>query len=159
LIVNVNSDRVDNQTELKFTPEDASYGLVFDASSSTPTSGTQFSRTQWDFGNGITRSYTGGPKIERIRYGREGDYEVNLMLTTNEGKTVEKNFLVSVHDPIATIEVNREDGYIGDNFTFSAKSSGIYRDLTYAWEIINIETDRIVHQKADKVLTYAFTDK
>lgn len=64
-----------------------------------------------------------------------------------------------MHDPIATIEVNREDGFIGDQFTFSAKSSGIYRDLTYAWEIINIDTDRVVHQKSDKVLTYAFTDK
>jgi PKD repeat protein len=159
LIIKVNSDRVDNQTELKFTPENASYGLLFDATSSTPTSGTQFSRTEWDFGNGITRSYNGGPKIERIRYGREGDYEVRLRLTTNEGKQVEKNFVVSVYDPIATIEVNREDGFIGDQFTFSAKSSGIYRDLTYSWEIINIDSDRIVHQKSDKVLTYAFTDK
>jgi hypothetical protein len=84
LIVNVNSDRVENQTELKYTPEDASYGLLFDATSSTPTSGTKFSRTQWDFGNGITRSYNGSPKVERIRYGREGDYEVTLRLTTNE---------------------------------------------------------------------------
>jgi PKD repeat protein len=159
LIVKVNSDRVDNETELKFTPENASYGLLFDATSSTPTSGTKFSRTQWDFGNGITRSYSGWPKIERIRYGREGDYDVTLKLITNEGKQVEKNFIVSVHDPIATIEVNREDGFIGDQFTFSAKSSGIYRDLTYAWEIINIDTDRVVHQKSDKVLTYAFTDK
>lgn len=159
LIVKVNSDRVDNETELKFTPEDASYGLLFDATSSTPSSGAKFSRTQWDFGNGITRSYNGSPKVERIRYGREWDYQVVLRLTTNEWKQVEKNFIVSVHDPIATIEVNREDGFIGDQFTFSAKSSGIYRDLTYSWEIINIDTDRVVHQKSDKVLTYVFTDK
>ena len=66
---------------------------------------------------------------------------------------------MSVHDPIATIEVNREDGFIGDQFTFAAKSSGVYRDLTYAWEIINIDSDKVVYQKSDKVLTYAFTDK
>lgn len=159
LIVKVNSDNVDNETELKFTPEDAAYGLLFDASSSTPTSGAKFSRTQWDFGNGTTRSYTGSPKIERIVYGREWDYQVTLKLTTNEWKIVEKNFIISVHDPIATIEVNREDGYIWDQFTFSAKTSGIYRDLTYSWEIINIDTDRIIYQKSDKILTYAFTDK
>jgi hypothetical protein len=123
LIVKVNSDTVGDETELKFTPDDASYGLLFDATSSTPTSGTQFSRTQWNFGNGVVRSYSGGPKIERVNYGIEGDYEVQLTLTTNEGKIVQKNFVVSVHDPIATIEVNREDGYIGDQFTFSAKTS------------------------------------
>lgn len=158
LIVKVNSDRVDND-ELKFTPEDANYGLIFDATSSTPTAGTKFSRTEWDFGNGVRKGYNAWPKIERVRYGREGDYNVVLRLFTNEGKVVERNFTIYVHNPIARIEVNREDGYIGDKFTFAAKSSGIYRDLTYNWEIINIDTDRVVHQKSDKILTYSFTDK
>lgn len=159
LIVKVNSDRVTDNTFLKFTPDDASYGLLFDATSSTPTSGTQFSSTSWDFWNGVTRTYQGGPKIERIRYGREGDYEVSLIMTTNEWKSVESNFVVSIRDPIATIEVNREDGYIGDKFTFAAKTSWNYRDLTYSWEIVDIDADRIIHQVSDKVLTYAFTNK
>jgi len=30
-------------------------------------------------------------------------------MTTNEGKVIEKYFLIEVHDPIAKIEVNRED--------------------------------------------------
>lgn len=159
LIVKVNSDTVSDNTILKFTPDDAAYGLLFDATSSTPTSGTRFSSVSWDFGNGVTRSYSWNPKIERIIYGREGDYEVRLTMVTNEWKTVESSFLVSVHDPIATIEVNREDGYIGDKFTFAAKTSGVYRDLTYSWEIVNIEADRVIHQVSGKVLTYAFTDK
>lgn len=82
-----------------------------------------------------------------------------MRLTTNEGKTIEKNFSVYVHDPIATIDVNKLDGYIGDKFTFTAKSSGIYRDLTYNWEIINIDTDEVLLSKTDKVFTYAFTRK
>lgn len=64
-----------------------------------------------------------------------------------------------VHDPIATIDVNKEDGFIGDMFTFSAKSSGIYRNLTYNWEIINIDTDEVIFQKSDRIFTYAFTKK
>ncbi len=159
LIVKVNSDSVKDNTLLKFTPDDAAYGLLFDATSSTPTSGTQFSSTSWDFGNGVTRSYRGSPKIERIRYGREGDYEVKLKMVTNEWKSVESTFIVSIHDPIATIEVNREDGFIGDKFTFAAKTSGVYRDLTYNWEIVNIDADRVIHQVSDKVLTYSFSDK
>lgn len=159
VILKVNGNRVGDSDEVKFTPEDANYGLIFDATSSTPSDGTKFTRTEWDFGNGITRSYSGGPKIERVRYGREWDYTARMKLTTNEGKTIEKSFNVYVHDPIATVEVNKLDGYIGDKFTFTAKSSGIYRDLTYNWEIINIDTDEILISKTDKVFTYAFTRK
>lgn len=71
VILKVNGNRIGDSDEIKFTPEDANYGLIFDATSSTPSDGTKFTRTQWDFGNGITRAYNGGPKIERIRYGRE----------------------------------------------------------------------------------------
>lgn len=78
---------------------------------------------------------------------------------TNEGKIVETEFMIYVRDPIAKIEVNRQDGYIGDNFTFSAKSSGVYRDLSYNWEIIDIENDKIIYKKTDKVLTYSFKSK
>lgn len=159
LIINVNGDRVNDGEELKFNPDDANYGLIFDATSSTPTFGTRFERTQWDFGNGVIKSYLGWPKIERIRYGRQGDYSVSMRLTTNEGQIVETDFMVYVRDPIAKIEVNRQDGYIGDSFTFSAKSSWIFRDLSYNWEIIDIESDKVIYQKTDKVLTYSFQNK
>jgi len=159
VIINVNSDRVSNDDELKFTPEDANYGLLFDATSSTPTDGTRFSRTEWNFGNGIRKSYNGSPKIERIRYANEWDYEVSFKLTTNEGKVIENNFTVYIRNPIAKIEVNREDGYIWDKFTFAAKSSGFYRDLRYSWEIVDIDNDTIIHQVSDKIMTYVFTNK
>jgi len=38
-----------NKDELKFTPDEARYGLLFDATSSTPTAGTDFIQTTWDF--------------------------------------------------------------------------------------------------------------
>jgi len=159
LIIKVNGERVTDNDELKFTPGDADYGLLFDATSSTPTWGAKFSRTEWDFGNGVTRSYSGDPKIERVRYGKEWDYDVTLKLKTNEWKIVTRDFIVSIHDPIAKIELNREDGYIGDKFTFSAKSSGAYRDLTYNWEIVDIDQDKVIYQKSDKLFTYTFADK
>lgn len=159
VIIKVNGDTVSDNRELKFTPETADYGLLFDATSSTPTSGTKFMRTEWDFGNGVRRSYTGGPQIERIRYAIQGEYSVQLKLTTNEGNVVVRDFTVSIRNPIATIEVNREDGYIGDSFTFSAKSAGNYKNLTYSWEILDIDKDKIVHQKNDQTFSYSFTQK
>lgn len=159
LVIKVNSSTVTDNNVLKFNPDTADYGLLIDATSSLPTAGARFSKTEWDFGNGITKSYSGGPKVERVRYATQGDYELFLRMTTNEGKVIEKYFLIEVHDPIAKIEVNREDWFIGDSFTFAAKSGDRYRDLTYNWEITNIDTDKVVFQNADKLFTYNFKDK
>jgi hypothetical protein len=49
LIIKVNSDNLRDSDELKFIPEEASYGLVFDATSSTPTGGAKFTKTEWEF--------------------------------------------------------------------------------------------------------------
>lgn len=84
LIVKVNGYTVGDNQVMKFTPDEGGYGLLFDATSSTPTGGARFTRTQWDFGNGITRSYSGDPRIERVPFGRQGDYTVRLTLETNE---------------------------------------------------------------------------
>ncbi len=159
LIIKINGESVWDTQILKFTPDDASYGLIFDATSSLPTSGTRFVETSWDFGNGIVKSYRWSPQIERVRYGREGEYDVKLRLVTNEQRVIEKDFIISIRDPIATIEVNQQDGYIGDTFTFAAKDSWLVRDLTYNWEIIDIDTDRVIFQKTEKVFSYSFVKK
>jgi hypothetical protein len=71
LIIKVNSDTLRDKDELKFTPQESGYGLVFDATSSTPTGGAKFTRTEWDFGNGVERTNTGEPEIERVKYTKE----------------------------------------------------------------------------------------
>jgi hypothetical protein len=49
IIVKVNTQLLNNKSILKYTPDEAKYGLVFDATSSIPTSGSKFIRTEWDF--------------------------------------------------------------------------------------------------------------
>ena len=159
LIIKVNSDNLRDSDELKFTPEEAAYGLVFDATSSTPTGGAKFTKTEWEFWNGIKRSNTGEPEIERIKYTKEGEYTVKLKLRTNEWKTVERNFTVNVHDPIATVHASKEQGYLGDKFTFSAKPTGSDDNLSYDWEIIDIDFDKSVFNKSWKTFTYTFPKK
>ena len=58
VIIKVNGLSLRQKDELKFTPEEANYGLLFDATSSTPTSGSKFLKTEWKFGNGIKKEYT-----------------------------------------------------------------------------------------------------
>ncbi len=159
LIIKVNWDQLRSRDELKFTPDEARYGLVFDATSSTPTWGTQFVKTTWDFGNGIEKEYDSAPKIERIIYNKEWDYTVELKLKTNLWKSVTRKFVIKVHDPIATISVTPETWFIGDKFTFSAKSSGKDDDLIYNWEIIDLSEDKVIFTKNTKVFNYEFTKK
>ena len=144
MIIKVNSDRLRDKNELKFTPEEASYGLIFDATSSTPTGGAKFTRTEWDFGNGVERSNKGEPEIERIKYTKEWEYTVTLKLRTNEWKTVEREFVINVHDPIATIHTSKDQWYLGEKFTFSAKPTWSDENLSYDWEIIDINSDEII---------------
>ena len=159
LLIEVNGDRLGTKDELKYTPEESGYGLIFDATSSTPTWGARFTRTEWDFGNGVERINNGAPEIERIKYAKEWEYTVTLKLRTNENKTVEREFLISVHDPIATITSSREEWYLGDKFTFGAKPTGKDDDFSYEWEIIDIVEDEQIFTKTGKSFWYVFEDK
>ena len=159
VIIKVNGLSLRQKDELKFTPEEANYVLLFDATSSTPTSGSKFLKTEWEFGNGIKKEYTWAPNIERIVYNGEWEYRVKLKLRTNEWKTTERIFDIVVHDPIATIKSNLEEWFLGDKFTFSAENQINDDNLTYYWEVIDIEQDEIIFRKTGSLFTYAFTKK
>ncbi len=159
LIIKVNSTNLRNYDELKFTPEDASYWLLFDATSSSPTSGTKFIKTSWDFWNWIKREYDWDPKVERVRYANEWYYIVKLKLKTNELKQVERKFVVIVHDPIATIKASQETGFLWDKFTFSAQNWWNDKNISYSWEIIDLDKDKVVLRKPWTLFTYSFNKK
>ena len=159
VLIKVNSTSLRNKNELKFTPDEARYGLLIDATSSTPTSGSVFLKTTWDFWNGIVKTYDGSPKIERVVYAREWEYNVVLTLKTNELKTIERKFKISVHDPIATIKASSEEWYLWDKFTFSAQKTWNDKNLSYSWEIVDLKEDKIIYKKAGTLFTYIFNNK
>jgi len=49
VLINVNSTQLRQKELLKFTPDEARFGLIFDATSSTATSGAKFLKTTWEF--------------------------------------------------------------------------------------------------------------
>ncbi|MDD3793493.1 MAG: PKD domain-containing protein [Candidatus Gracilibacteria bacterium] len=159
LILKVNNESLGQQEELKFLPDIARYGLLFDATSSTPTSGAKFTKTEWDFGNGVIRVNDGAPYTERVVYGKEGEFTVKLKLTTNENKTVERKFIIKIHNPIATIRSTSEEGYLGDKFTFTANPTGSNNNLSYSWKIIDIKNDKEILNKNSSTFTYSFPEK
>ena len=159
VILKVNSSSLRNKDELKFTPDESKYWLLFDATSSTPTSGSKFIKTTWNFWNGITKSYNWSPKVERVVYAKEWEYYVSLKLQTNELKTIERKFQISVHDPIATIKTSSEEWYLWDKFTFSAQKTWNDKNLSFSWEIIDLNNDKVIFIKSWTLFTYVFKNK
>lgn len=159
LVLNINSTRLRQDDYIKFTPEEWLYWIVFDATSSTPTSWSRFIKTTWDFWNGIEKEYDWPPKVERIKYNREWDFTVSLKLKTNELKTVERKFVVSIHKPIASISTSNEEGFLWDKFTFWANAARNEKNLSYSWEIIDIDRDEIILRKSGSLFTYSFLKK
>ena len=159
LIIKVNSDNLRQKNVLKFTPEEARYGLLFDATSSTPTQGSEFSKTTWDFGNSIVRENNGSPKLERVVYTKEWNFTVKLKLRTNENRTVERRFEIAIHNPISTISASSEESFLGDKITFRADDNQNDDNLKYDWEIIDTTTDEIILKKSGSIFTYTFNKK
>ncbi len=159
VIVKVNWDRVWDKTELKFTPDDARYWLIFDATSTVPTWKAKIIKTSWDFGNGIKKEYSRWPKVERVSYYKQWTYNVVLKMTTNLWDIITKKFTLFINDPIATINVKPLTWYLWDKFTFSAKTAANNKDLSYNWEIVDIVDDKVVFKKQAKVFTYEFPNK
>lgn len=159
--IKVNNERVREDNVLKFTPAEASRGLIFDATSSTPNKWREFIKTEWDFWNGVEKEYDGDPRIETVKYNKEGRFEVRLKLRTNEWDIVTKEFDIEINDPIAHVKASKDSGYIGDTITFSSKlvTGEKDEDLLFNWKIIDIENDKVIYQSTDSLITYTFKNK
>lgn len=159
VILRISWKSLDYNNEIKFSPETAGYGLIFDATSSVAAVGTKFLTTTWDFGNWVKKSYSGWPRIERIIYSREWNYDAVLKLKTNRWKIIKKKFKILVHKPIASIKANKTEGFIWDRFNFRAKAYWNTKYLSYFWEIIDTKKDKKIFSKIWNLFTYSFKDK
>ena len=158
VILRVGWEKIPYDNEVKFSPDEARYGIIFDATSSRPASGTKFLSTTWDFGNGVRKSYDGAPNIERVVYANDWDYTVTLQLQTNRLDIITKKFTVVVRKPIASISASKTQWFLWDTFNFSAIARA-KSNLSYQWEILNLEKDEIIFTKAWSLFSYTFPEK
>ncbi len=159
VILNVNNNKVINNSLIKVSPSEAEYGIIFDATSSTPSNGSQFARTIWDFWNGVKREYAGWPRVERVKYDSKKPHTVLLTLVTNEWVSISRQFNMIVTQPIAEIKASSNEGFLGDKFNFNAKGSDKFEGLNYNWEIIDIEREKIIYKKSGTSFSYIFPNK
>ena len=159
IVMRVSWKKIPENDEIKFSPETARYWLIFDATSSIPATWTRFIETYWDFGNGVAKKYSWRPKMERVVYTKEWDYDVVLKVKTNRWRVVDKKFKVFVHNPVAVIDASATEWYMWDNFTFQTKVHGRQKWLTFLWEIYDVDREKIVRQKSGKKLDHIFKNK
>lgn len=151
----INGKYVSNEDTIKFTPAVGRQWLLFDAAASTPASGTTFTYTTWDFGNGNIVRYTNGPSISRQVFANEGIYKMKLDITTNENQHVIKEMTIEIRDPIASIRANKTEGSPQDDFHFSAYTSTSL-DLWYGWQVVSLDDGKLLYTSNLQNITYKF---
>ena len=120
-----------------YSPEKPLVGetVTFDASVSTPNSGTITSYT-WDFDDGSPIATETEPTTTHI-YATYGTFNVTLTVTDSEGLTDTESKLITVYDPpVAAFTYAPTTPLVGKNVTFNASQStdadGIIQ--SYFWD-------------------------
>lgn len=152
----INGVKVSNLDRLKITPAIGRAGVLIDASSSFPANGSQFTKTIWDFGNGMTKNYDGAPKVERQIFANEGTYTIKLKLLTNENKEVTKDLQLDVVNPIASIQADKLSGFSNDDFKFQASTFFAAGQLRYEWNITDLAAERVIYNQNTQNITFKF---
>lgn len=156
MILYVNGVNVSQLDSIKVTPGQARAGLIIDATASRPKEGTRFTQTSWDFGNGRSYTYDGGPRLERQVYAQESDYTVKLRIQNNVGGFSEKTILIQVRDPIASIVTSVLKGYITDDFRFTTNSVNSRLNLQHDWLVIDNRENKEIARGKGATFTYKF---
>jgi PKD repeat protein len=130
--------------------------VLIDATQTKFASGYTITKTEWDFGNGKTIIREGTPIVEAQNY-KEGEYNVKITLTRNDGEVFTRTVLLKVGDPIASISVNNAAPNKGDNVIFQAKKV-TQEGVTYSWEIRKFGVEQPISTGTGPRMEYTFRE-
>ncbi len=153
----INGVNVSDLSTFKVNPAMAKAGLTIDATASRGSNGTVIQKTTWDFGNENQINYPWAPQIERQIYANDGKYSLSLELVNNQGQTFTKNITILVVDPASVIQTEKDRGFIGETFRFSALSYFTQSsNIAYRWEILDRDTNGKVLSSDGSSVSYIF---
>ena len=121
-----------------------------------PATGTRFTSTRFDYGNGNIAQYNNSPSLDRQIFSNVGTYKLRMEVTTNENQKIIKEISIEIRDPISTIKADKVNGFARDEFHFSAFNTASFFNLGYAWEISEQETGKILYTSSLQNITYKF---
>lgn len=138
----VNGVNASTLSKLKINPTIWKIGVILDATASRAVSNGTIKKTKWDFGNGNTIEYNGGPIIERQIYANPGNYTVTLEITTNEWSSFKKDIQLIVVDPAAVISTEKSVGYVGEDFQMKAVTYfSNTKNVNYTWAVQSADSN------------------
>ena len=152
----INGVYVSNLDTIKFTPAQGRQGLLIDATASIPATGTRFTSTRFEYGNGNVAQYNNSPSLDRQIFSNVGTYKMRMEVTTNENQKIIKEINIEIRDPISTIKADKVNGFARDEFHFSAFNTASFLNLGYAWEISEQETGKSLYTSSLQNITYKF---
>ena len=136
--LNVKIDGKPITSLVKVHIDNASKGIMFDASESTIKLGRRIVEFKWNFGDG-SEDYSLDGEALIHRYSNVGNYKVSLEAKDNTGEVTNKQFTIVVEHITANIEVLPLSGTTHTTFQFaSSKSKSVDNVIQeFAWEIID----------------------
>lgn len=141
VVLLVNGVNVTNLSTLKVNPNIGKIGIIFDATASRAVSNGTIVKTKWDFWNGNSSEFDGAPTVERQLFVNEGVYKVSLEMTTNQWQSFKKDLQLVVRDPSAIITLDKDSGFIGEDFRMSALTYFTNNpNILYSWKVLGDES-------------------
>lgn len=141
---------------IKIPTKESSQKVLIDATQTKFAYGYSITKTEWDFGNGKGATREGVPVIEAQDY-KEGEYNVKLTLTRNDGEIFTKIIALKIGDPIASIAVSNKKPNKGEVVVFEAKKS-IQEGVLYSWEVRKFGVEQPIFSATSPRMEYAFKD-
>ena len=88
---------------------------------------------------------------------RQGEHNIKLKLTRNDGEVFEKSIIMRIGDPIASIATNNTKPNKGEKVTFQAKKIN-QEGVTFSWEIRKEGSESILYAVNGPRAEYAFRE-
>lgn len=159
IFVFANGRRMNEETALKFTSQEATDGIILDGSATTPLWWRVIQRHGWkivapDINQTIFEtSASGTPGYIRQKFTSKGLYNVTLSTVDNENNLVSKTYSIIIADPIAAIRITPEDGNTSAVYSFDASTSYSVQSSikSYLWIITDSEWEEVARERTKTI--------
>lgn len=158
IVVYANTRRMYTNTPLKIWITEWEKWVVFDGSATMPRWGRKIMSHTWTIKNSAigfsySKSWEWSPSYINVPLKWNGEFQITLSTTDNEGNTVPETFYLYISDPVTIIKQYPEEWDTSTSFTFdgSASYSITNRLNTYLWEIFDENGDKIKMEQWKKM--------
>lgn len=132
------AEDISNNSVYQITQTEAEGGIVLSAKDSQGKAGNEITEYSWNLGNGSPVIKGGASEAEQeVKYLEQGEYQIILEVTDATGIKDRKIFTIVVSSPAARINLNRKEGFVGNEFIIdgTTSSTDTGKISSYQWAL------------------------